>query len=132
MNHPPHERIFIMQITSKKESNDALIFSQIIDILVMQGTGQIHYGLSPSTPHQLISLLYNLNFRNSRGGRLTPSALRQIIHRMKKNADEWDRLKKYALSQFSSEQSKIHAHQQFVQFKTDFRGYTDEEIRPSS
>ena len=114
-----------MKRSSKKESNDALIFSRIIDILVMQGTGQVKYGLSPSNPHQLISLLSQLGFRNSRGGRLTPNAFRQIIHRMKKNKDEWDDWKKYALSQFSSEQSKIHAHQQFVQFKTEFGGYTD-------
>ena len=98
-------------------SHDTQLFSRMVDILLMSGTGKHDYGVDIKDRGILASVMTNLGFTNKFGGRLNANALYQVIHRIKENGvlgeftPDW--------SEFSSPNAENQRYTNFVNMNSD-------------
>jgi hypothetical protein len=98
-------------------SHDTHLFSRMVDILVMSGTGNFNYGLDISNLGILASVLNENGETNKWGKSINANQLKQVIYRIRSKGllDEFS----VDWSEFSHPSSIGHAYKNIVHMKSD-------------
>jgi len=98
-------------------SHNTHLFSRMVDILVMSGTGNFNYGLDISNLGILASVLNENGETNKWGKSINANQLKQVIHRIRSKG----LLNEFPLdwSEFSHPSSIGYAYKNMVHMKSD-------------
>ena len=106
-----------MNISENVSSHDTQLFSRMVDILVMSGTGKYDCGMDISNLGVLASLMNSQDMSNKWGKNLNSNQLKQVVHRIRTKgmlnefSPDW--------SDFSHPSSVGHAYSNMVHMKSD-------------
>ena len=106
-----------MNISENVSSHDTQLFSRMVDILVMSGTGKNDYGVDILNLGVLASLMNSQDMSNKWGKRINSNQLKQVILRIRTKgmlndfSPDW--------SDFSHPSSIGHAYSNVVHMKSD-------------
>ena len=106
-----------MSKLAKVSSHDTHLFSRMVDILVMSGTGKHYPDVDISNLGILASVLNENGETNKWGKRINANQLKQVIHRIRSKG----LLNEFSVdwSEFSHPSSIGHAFKSLVHMKSD-------------